>query len=272
MKMIAVWIMLVTSLYAISVQEKVRYLDNIKTLIILTETMRGNTNVYTKGETMDIKVVEKDRAAVSKALKKLHKVFEQANLSQDRSFQEIDKYIQNLNEVASELDSMVTFKANSLLIKEMLRIGGAAQVKFFSQPDTLNYKASQVMMFQILPMTEYLGQLRGLSAGEVACHGCSDDESLEYIKDYLAEANDALYELTTQMKVLKKHYPRHYEVLSYDEVLVYEREVKHYLDHIEAVVINKQPVADQDCDFFVQGTKMISQTLRYYDINKAAIE
>ena len=266
MKTILLLITLFISVHAVTLQEKVAYLDNIKELIILTQTMRGDTNVYTKGEKIDVNIIEEDRKKVATSLKKLHKKFKTVDVSIDAEFKKLHKYMKSLNEVAVDLDSLVTFKANSLLIKEMLKIAGEVQESFFLNDTRLHKDVSAMMMKKIMPMTEYLGQLRGLSAGAVVCRHCDDDEALEYVKDYLALTADELDEFTVQMAALQTAYPNQYpKDLKLEE---YTKNVKQFLVHIEEVVIEKREIKEEECELFIQGTKAIDKTLAYYKIDE----
>ncbi len=270
MKIAIIILIFFTSSYAVSLAEKVDYLNNVKELIVLTQTLRGNTNVNTKGEQNNTKGIQENRQEVLDSLKKLHTKFERVDVSVDKEFKKLHKYMKDLNEVASELDALVTFRANSLLIKEMLRLGVEVQKSFFDKESALNKEASAMMMQKILPMTEYLGQLRGLSAGAVACRHCNDDEDLEYIKDYLALMADDLDSFIIQMRDLQERYPKAY---TKDLKLnAYEKELRDFLVHIEELVVERREEKEGECDLFTQGTKVINKTLAYYKMNEAVIK
>jgi len=270
MKTVLLLLTFFISTYAVTLAEKVEYLNNIKELIILTQTMRGDTNVYTKGEKLNVAIVDEDRKEVSASLKNLQSKFKVVDVSVDAEFAKIHKYMKALNGVAADLDSLVTFKANSLLIKEMLRLGMEVQRSFFVKDSKLQQDASAMMMRKVLPMTEHLGQLRGLSAGAVACRNCNDDDALEYIKDYLALTADDLDEFTIEMTALQNSYPEQFpKDLKLES---YAKDVKHFLVHIEEVVLENREVKAQECDLFVQGTKVIDKTLEYYKMNEAVLK
>jgi hypothetical protein len=270
MKAIILLVTFFITTYAVTLQEKVEYLNNVKELIILTQTMRGDTNVYTKGEKLNVTIIDKDRKEVSASLKKLQSKFKMVDASVDAEFAKIHKYMKALNGVAADLDSLVTFKANSLLIQEMLRIGIEVQGSFFVKDSKLHQDASAMMMKKVLPMTEHLGQLRGLSAGAVACRNCNDDDALEYIKDYLALTADDLDDFTVKMTALQHAYPKKYPKDL--KLETYAKDVKHFLAHIEKVVLKEGEMQTQEYDLFVQGTKVINKTLEYYKINEATLK
>lgn len=270
MKILLTWLTLLISLYAVTLEEKVDYLNNVKELIILTQTMRGDTNVYTKGEKMDVAVVNEDRKKVSASLKQLNEKFKLVDGSVDKQFVKLHTYMKSLNAVAADLDSLVTFKANSLLINEMLKLGAEVQTSFFANDSQLNQEASAMMMKKILPMTEHLGQLRGLSAGAVACRSCNDEDALEYIKDYLALTADDLDEFTIEMTALQSAYPKAYPQNL--KLEAYSKGVKHFLVHIEDLVLEGKKMKSDECDLFKQGTKMIALSLEYYDMNEAVLK
>ncbi len=271
MKIIALFITFALSLSAIGLDAKIAYLGNVKELIVLTQKMRGNTNVYAKGGKVDKTVIEENRKAYAASFEALNKKFKSVDSSVDTEFNKLNRYMQSLNKVAIELDTLTAFKANTLLIKEMLRIGAELQENFFLQESALRQKASAMMFQQILPLSEYLGQLRGLSAGAVACHRCREDDDLEYIKDYLALAYDDLDTFVIQMKDLKNSYPKNYSKNLDIELEAYQKEVHAYLDLIETVVV-KSKEDKGEYDFFKKGTELITKTLKFYAANEEALK
>lgn len=273
MKTIILLITMFISVHAISIDEKVAYLNNVKELIILTQKMRGDTNVYIKSDGTDMSIIEEDRKKVFNSFEQLHMELKISDISIDEEFRRLNKYMNSLNTIAVELEPLVTFKANSLLIKKMLEIGDDVQKNFFTDENDLHKKASFVMMKRVMPMTEHLGQLRGLTSGIIACGNCNDnDDDLEYIKDYLAYAYDDLNELIIQMKLLKKSYPKSYPNNLDYQLHRYEVDIKHYLKHIEDVVLEKTKIKSSECDFFAEGTRLIDMTLVYYNMNEAVLK
>ena len=266
----------VFSLSAASIDDKVSYLDNIKELIILTQKMRGDTNVYVKGGDIVLSEIEDDRDNVMTSLRDLHYKFKTVDMKTNEEFDKLHRYMQSLNDVASELDNMTTFRAYSLLIDEMLKLGLKVQKNFFDQGSKREKGVSLVMMKDILPMTEHIGRLRGLGAGLAACGQCNSDE-FTYTKEYFADVIDNLDALVVAMNALNAAYPNRYPKNLDKQLKKYQVDVKSYIQVIETKLSETEldkikSIKIDAYDFFSHGTSLIDHTLSFYEMNKLILQ
>ncbi len=270
-KIILLLITVVLSLSAASLDDKVAYLNNVKELVVLTQKMRGDTNVYVKGGDIRLSEIDDDRDNVATSLRNLHHKFQTVDISTNDEFIKLHHYMQSLNEVASELDTMTTFRAYSLLINEMLKLGVNVQDNFFLNGSERQKRVSAVMMKNILPMTEHIGKLRGLGAGMAACGQCSNDE-LSFSKEYLADVTDDLNELVVVMRALNTSYPNSYPKNLDHQLERFQLDVKSFIELIdtklsEADLGKTDSIAFDAYDFFSHGTSVIDHTLSFYEMN-----
>ncbi|MGB5965788.1 MAG: hypothetical protein WBF77_12280 [Sulfurimonadaceae bacterium] len=270
-KIILLLITIVLSLSAASLDEKVAYLNNVKELVVLTQKMRGDTNVYVKGGDILLSEIDDDRDNVATSLRDLHHKFQTVDMGTNDEFIKLHRYMQSLNEVASELDTMTTFRAYSLLINEMLKLGVTVQNNFFVDGSERQKRVSAVMMKNILPMTEHIGKLRGLGAGMAACGQCDDDE-LTYTKEYFTDVSDDLNKLVVVMRALNASYPNSYPKNLDQQLERYQLDVKSYIELIETNIseaeLGKMESITLDAyDFFSHGTSVIDHTLSFYEMN-----
>jgi len=266
----------VFSLSAASLDDKVAYLDNIKELIILTQKMRGDTNVYVKGGDIVLSEIEDNRDNIMTSLRELRYKFKTVDIKTNDEFDKLNHYMQSLNEVASELDNMTTFRAYSLLIDEMLKLGLKVQENFFVHGSEREKSVSIVMMRDILPMTEHIGRLRGLGAGLAACGQCNSDE-LTYTKEYFSDVIDKLDELVVSMRALNASYPNRYPKNLDQQLIKYQADVKSYVHVIETKLTEHElgeieSIKLDAYDFFSYGTSLIDHTLSFYEMNKLILE
>ncbi len=271
-KIILLLITAVFSLSAASLDDKVAYLDNVKELIIMTQKMRGDTNVYIKGGDIVLSEIEDDRDNVATSLRNLRHKFETVDIQTNDEFDKLHRYMQSLNDVASELDTMTTFRAYSLLINEMLKIGVEVQENFFVNGSERQKRVSMVMMKNILPMTEHIGRLRGLGAGMAACGQCNNDE-FTYTKEYFVDVIDTLDELVAAMQTLNASYPNSYPKNLDQQLKKYQTDVKNYIGIIETRLSSAElgeieSIKLDAYDFFSHGTSLIDHTLSFYEMNK----
>ena len=271
-KIILLLITAVFSLTAASLNDKVAYLDNVKELIIMTQKMRGDTNVYIKGGDIVLSEIEDDRDNVTTSLRNLRHKFETVDIQTNDEFDKLHHYMQSLNDVASELDTMTTFRAYSLLINEMLKIGVKVQENFFVNGSERQKRVSTAMMKNILPMTEHIGRLRGLGAGMAACGQCNNDE-FTYTKEYFVDVIDTLDELVAAMKTLNTSYPNSYPKNLDQQLKKYQADIKNYVEIIETKLSSAElgeieSIKLDAYDFFSHGTSLIDHTLSFYEMNR----
>ncbi len=264
------------SLSAVSLDEKIDYLDNVKELVTLTQKMRGDTNVYIKGGHVVVSDIEDDRDNVAISLRDLHRKFDTVDVSIDDEFAQLNLYMQSLNDVASELDNMITFRAYTLLIKEMLTLGGKVQKNFFMNDTDQHKRAAAVMMNDILPMTDHIGVLRGLGSGISSSELSNEDENT-CIKDHISSTLDTLDNLILKMSVLRSSYPKSYPKNLDAQLEKYRQDVKHYVQFVEEKLLESENGKEENkrvdsYDFFSQGSSLINKTLHYYEMNKIVLK
>ena len=274
-KILLFLIVTVFSLSAATVQEKVDYLENVKELVILTQKMRGDTNIYIKGGDIYFSKIDEGQDNISASLRGLRSKFNTVDMKTNDEFDKLNQYMQSLNEVASELDSMVTFRAYSLLINEMIKQGIEVQKNFFLDSCERRQRVSAVMMQDILPMTEYIGRLRGLGAGMAVCQECENDE-VDFSKEYLTDVSDELEKIVVKMKDLNARYPHSYPKNLNAQLVKYQVAVKEFITHMEEKfseaekneVGNIESISLDSYDFYNYGTSLIEYTLSFYEMNE----
>ncbi len=258
---------MVLSVSAASLNDKVIYLDNIKELVILSQKMRGDINVHLKGGDVPYTDLNDDRDDVDASLRDLHLKFQTVDIKTDDEFAKLNLYMQNLNDVSLDLTPMITFRAYTLLINEMITLGVDVQETLFIDNNERQQRASSVMMKNILPVTENLGKLRGLGSGVAAYGECDDDESKE-LKDYIVDVTDDLNILVLEMQSLNWTYKGLYPKSLNSELNRFQKEVKKYIELVELKLLDEDHVDVDTYDFFSQGTSLIDQTLKYYTMNE----
>jgi len=274
-KILLFLIMTALSLTASSIEEKADYLENVKDLVILTQKMRGDTNVYIKGGDIYFSEIDEDREKITHSLRDLRRKFETVDIKTNEGFDKLNIYMQNLNEVASELDSMVTFRAYTLLIDEMIKLGIAVQSNFYLDSCERRKRMSAVMMQNILPMTEHIGKLRGLVAG-MAVNGSFNSDEVDFSKEYLTDVSDELEKMIAAMKDLNKRYPNSYPRNLDKQLYRYEVDVKEFITLIDKKfseaeakkVGNVEEISLDSYDFYTYGTDLIEYTLSFFEMNE----
>ena len=257
---------MVLSVSAASLNDKVIYLDNIKELVILSQKMRGDINVHLKGGDVPYADLNDDRDDVDASLRDLHLKFQTVDIKTDDEFAKLNLYMQSLNDISLDLSPMITFRAYTLLIREMITLGADVQETLFVDDSERHKRASSVMIKNILPVTENLGKLRGLGSG-VAAYGECDDEESKALKDYIVDVTDDLNALVLEMQSLSWTYKGMYPKSLNSELNRYQKEVKKYIELVELKLLDEDHIDVDTYDFFSRGTSLIDQTLKYYTMN-----
>ena len=274
-KTILFLMMTLCSLGAATLDEKVSYLENIKELVILTQEMRGDTNVYIKGGDVKLSKITDKHEVVAASLRELRQRFETVDVQTNEKFNKLNTYMISLNEVAAELDTMTTFRAYSLLINEMIKLGVKVQSNFFIN-DNKRRDISSVMMQDILPMTEGIGRVRGLGAGMAACNQCNSDE-VAFTKDHFTNVSDHLEKLVADMRRLNALYPNSYPKNLEKQLVRYQVDVKRYIELMKSRLRDEEfgqvpSISLDSYDFFSHGTSLIDHTLSFYEMNELLLK
>lgn len=275
-KALLIFIIFVLSIHAASLEEKVDYLDNVKELVLLTQKMRGDTNVYIKGGNIYFSTVDDNNEKVAASLRSLRSKFNIVDIKTNNEFDKLNLYMQSLNDVASDLDNMVTFRAYTLLINEMIKLGIKVQKNFFLKGCERRQRVSAVMMQNILPMTEYIGRLRGLGAGMAVCGHCSGNE-VDLSKEYLTDVSDELEKIVAAMKDLEARYPNSYPKNLDQQLEQYQVAIEQFVTLMEkkfsaSEVGGVATIPLDSYDFLSYGTSLIEYTLSFYEMNKILLK
>ena len=271
LKILLILTVFITSLFSATLNDKIDFMRDEKKLLILTQELRGKTNMYAKGGFVGLGSTDDEIEEISTTFRRIHRSSDIVGMKIDNEFSMIDLYMKDLNELAAELDPMTTFKAYSLLIREMLRLERETQDAFFHNDTQMHKKISAVMMKQILPLTEHLGKLRGLGSG-VAAHRLCNDEEHHYLQETMANTLDDLDAFVVEMNALRQRYKDHYPDGLKSHLKSYQKKVHDYVDFVDAKLSNENAIDVDSYDFFSHGTSLIEQTLRFYEMNEMILK
>ncbi|RLA72662.1 MAG: hypothetical protein DRG24_02340 [Epsilonproteobacteria bacterium] len=266
-------LMMIVSVYvsAASLDEKIAYLDNVKELVVLTGQMRDDTHVFNRGGYISSEAIEKDRNQVTTSLRNLRHKFNTVDIQIDDEFSQLNLYMQSLNDIVPDLDAMTTFRAYTLLTREMIKLGQKLQQKFFFNESTLNQRVSSIMIENILPVMEHMAVLRGLGSGVAICSDCTDGES-EELKNYVVKVVDNLDGLMLEIEALRWEYATLYPDVLNAKLRTYQKKVKQYIQLVELKLLDTDEVKLDQYDFYADGSSLIDQTLELYKINETILK
>lgn len=145
-----------------------KYIGSLKDLIIATQKTRGLTNNYLNGNTTSMLLVYGNRKEMKKAIG----VMESLPLASDPIINNRATSISNslikLNRKAFKTEPALVFEQYTELIEQTLMLAQTVSKHGSKELNPLGKKLSTVMMEVILPLSEYVGQMRGMGSGIVA--------------------------------------------------------------------------------------------------------
>jgi hypothetical protein len=132
-------------------------------------------------------------------------------------------------------------------------------------------EASSIMMETMLPLTEYVGRLRGFGAGIAAKNKVtkSDIEKIYALSNEVKRLNTTL---TEQMSKLIASYSGKLPNTLSSEITAVDKAVKSYTYLAEKKLVKHPNEVDAD-EYFEKGTELIALIIKAYNtINHAVLE
>ena len=270
-KIIMLLLMLVVTASAVSDAKKVRYLDTVKDLIVATQKTRGGTYTFLNGSEFAQFGVFEQRSNIKAAFKSLNRQFKVVGPKIDGEFDKLYKQMKSLNKLAFQLDPLVSFKAYSSLINKMILLGGKVQIELYSDGSRFEKSASDLMMNQIMRLTEGLGKLRGLGSG-IAARGECEDEEVEYMEEYVQEVHKNMNNVINTLTTLNKTYGNNYPEGLNKQLIKYKKDVLAYIKLAEKKLIEKDNIQIDSHEYFKQGTDLIVGAIKCYKMKSRALK
>jgi len=270
-KILLMVLMLVMTASAASDAKKVRYMGNVKDLIVATQKTRGGTYNFLNGSEFAQFGVYEQRSKIKNAFKSLNRQFKIVGPEIDGEFDKLKKQMKGLNKMAFQLEPLTSFKAYSSLVNKMIDVAGKVQKTLYGNGSDFERKASDVMMNQIMRLTEGLGKLRGLGSG-VAARGECEDEEIDYMEEYVEEVNDNMANVISSMVALNKAYGDKYPAGLNPQLSKYKKDVETYTDLAQTKLIGQDGIELDSNEYFSQGTSLIKGAIKFFKMNEKALK
>nr|WP_321267678.1 nitrate- and nitrite sensing domain-containing protein [uncultured Sulfurimonas sp.] len=247
-----------------------KYIGALKDLIISTQKTRGLTNNYLNGNTTSMLLVYGTRKEMKKAIG----IMESLPLASDPIINNratsISQSLVKLNRKAFKKDSTVVFEEYTELIEQTLMLAQTVSKHGSKDLNPLGKQLSTIMMEVILPLSEYVGQMRGMGSGIVA------KKSITKVQK--AQMQAIIYEidsLTTQLIKDTQQIASNNQNSFTPDLSLKLNSIKKSSDKYIALtnneVINKTVISCDTDDYFNEGTDFISLLIDLYNINNKVI-
>ena len=247
------------------------YIDSLKNLVIATQKTRGLTNSYMNGNLAAMLLVFKNRGDMKKAIG----MMESTNLATDPVINSrattISQSLIKLNNKAFKMKPDEAFSNYTEQIEQVLMLAQSVSKRASKNLNPLGVDASAIMMETMLPMTEYVGQLRGFGSG-LAAKGVAGKSELEKVFVLVNEIETLNSDLQKQVAKLTSKHPNKVSSKIDSELLDIDKASKAYTNFAKDKFINDIKSINPN-DYFDEGTRLISKILKAYDtVNQALLD
>jgi hypothetical protein len=247
------------------------YISNLKELILATQKTRGLTNSYLNGNTAALLLVYNSRSDIKKAIGKMESTTLATDVVINSRASDISKSLIKLNSVAFKQAPKKTFSDYTQQIEQILMLAQTISQRTSKDLNPFGKEASSVMMNDMLPLTEYVGQLRGYGSG-VAARGVVKKSDIEQVYLLVNEMTTYNNTLQDEMSNLLNKYSGKLPKSLREELVNINKQVEQY-QYLASKKLLKSP-KDVDSDlFFEKGTMLIKAIVKAYNsCNRAILE
>jgi len=275
MRIFVLFIFLVFSLEAKSLFSNNEQADNsvyvgaLKDLIIATQKTRGLTNSYLNGNTVAMLLVYGNRDDMKKAIGTMESLPLAADTVINSRATAISQALIKLNNKAFKMKPSDAFSSYTEQISQTLMLAQTVSKRFSKDLNPFGKEVSAIMMETMLPMTEYVGQMRGYGAG-LAAKGKVSKNELEHIIVLSSQIKRLNTELQQKMTQLISTHADKYKSDIKSQIKNVDNLVKSYTSFAESKFMNDVKSVEPNA-YFDNGTKLISAIIKAYNTNNKAL-
>ena len=247
------------------------YIGSLKDLVIATQKTRGLTNSYLNGNTVAMLLVYNNRGDMKKAIGTMESLPMAADPIINSRATTISQSLIKLNNKAFKQKPVETFSQYSEQIGQILMLAQTISKRASKDLNPFGQEASTIMMETMLPMTEYVGQMRGFGSG-LAAKKSVNKEELQKIYVLSNEIKNLNSQLTAQMNQLIGKYPNELSSSIKEEIKSVNTTAVSYTSFAEKKFTSEVKEIDPN-SYFDNGTELIKKIIKSYNtINTAVLE
>jgi len=275
MKIILLTLLLLVNIQAKSLfsnasqEDNAKYINALKDLVIATQKTRGLTNSYLNGNTVALLMVHENKSDMKDAIGEM----EAAELSSDPVINTrataISQALTKLNRKSLKMEPAKAFESYTEQIEQILMLAQTVSRRSAKELNPLGKEASTLMMEVILPMTEYVGRMRGKGAGIAAKGSITEEEKMQIIT-MIGEIESLENKIQQQSAELLHKYPSSYNSSVNATLTSIKSETTKYVVLTKTKLLN-DPASVDPTAYFDQGTDLITLLIKLFDANNRAL-
>jgi len=276
MKIILSLVLLLVSLNAKSLfsndaqVQNSKYIGALKDLILATQKTRGLTNNYLNGNTVSLLLVYDSRDNMKKAIGEMESLPLASDPVISKRATTISESLIKLNRKAFKKKPSDVFSSYTEQIEQALMLAQSVSKRSSSDLNPLGRKLSVVMMEVMLPLTEYVGQLRGMGSGIVAKKRMTKIErsQMDAISNKIKEYTQ---QLVKDILAIRKKYARSCNPDMEIKLTRMQSASNKYLILTNRELLTKKKISYDTDKYFEDGTELISKIIDIYDTTNQVI-
>ncbi|MEN8303844.1 MAG: hypothetical protein ABFQ64_07225 [Campylobacterota bacterium] len=227
------------------------------------------TNSYMNGNTAALLLVYANRQDMKKAIGTMESLPMAADPIINSRATTISQSLITLNNKAFKQKPSVAFSNYTEQIGQTLMLAQTISKRSAKELNPFGQEASSIMMEIMLPMTEYVGQLRGFGSG-LAAKGKRSEDELAKILVLVNEVKTLNIKLQSDMNKLISKYPGKLASSISTEVSAINQSANSYTKFAQNK-FNKDVRNIDPNRYFESGTELISKIIKAYNTNNNAI-
>jgi len=252
-----------------SQKESSMYIGALKNLVISTQKTRGLTNSYLSGNSMALLLVHETQKDMKDAIGDMEASTLAADPVINSRATSISQELTKLNRKAVKMDRVKAFEAYTGQIEQILMLAQTVSRRNSKDLNPLGQDASKLMMEVILPMTEFVGRMRGMGSGIAAKNRITKDQTLK-IMTLSAELESLDKHLNKGMQTILDKHKDGYNANITTTMNSIQNATKKYIALTRNTLV-KDPSAVDPTDYFDEGTDIITLLVKLFDTNNRAI-
>ncbi|WP_345993282.1 nitrate- and nitrite sensing domain-containing protein [Sulfurimonas sp. HSL-1716] len=237
--------------------------------MISTQRTRGLTNSYLNGNDTVLLLIYNGRDEMKRAIGTMESLPIAADPVINSRATSISQALIKLNNKALKLHANDVFADYSEQIGQILMLAQSVNKRNTKDLNAFAKESSSIMMEIMLPMTEYVGQLRGYGSG-IAAKGNIKKEEFEHISLLIHEIQKFNEKLKIQINKLIHDFPKESSVDMPEEIEAVYQAAKDYTELTEDK-FSKDAISVDSNNYFDRGTKLISLIIQAYNTSNEAI-
>ena len=245
------------------------YIGGLKNLIIATQKTRGLTNSYLNGNVVAMLLVYTNRSNMKEAIGTMESLPLAADPVINNRATTISQSLIKLNNKAFKLKPNDAFSQYTEQIEQILMLAQTISKRSAKDSNQFGQEISSIMMETMLPMTEYVGQLRGFGSG-LAAKKTANKNELEKTLVLSTKIQNLNTKLQIQMQELISKYSKNFSSTIKTELLNINKSTNSYILFTQSNFKNQLENVNPNT-YFDNGTNIITSIIKAYDTNNIAL-